>query len=99
MSKTTCNACGPLEAASDTADTCEGQSARLPGVEFRIQRSSVPVEGYRTPRRWVAWVVALSAVLAIGSFASQLSVVQGLISQQEQTLQQVWQDAKSILVP
>jgi hypothetical protein len=59
----------------------------------------VPVEGYRTPRRWVRWVVALSTVLAIGSCASQLSVVQGLISQQEQTLQQVWQDAKTILSP
>jgi hypothetical protein len=99
MNTATYSACGPVDAASDTADICEGQCAELPRAEFRVQRSSVPVMGYRTPRRWVRWFVTLSTVLAIGSCAARLSVVQSLITQQEQTLQQVWQDAKFILAP
>jgi len=38
-------------------------------------------------------------VIVIGGYASQSSIVQGLVSQQEQTLRPVWQDAKSILAP
>jgi hypothetical protein len=91
---------GPVDAAAfDPTDICRGQCAEMPGVEFRMERSSVPVEGRPAQRPWFRWIVALAAVVVIGGYVSQLSVVQGLISQQQQTLEEVWQDAKSILAP
>lgn len=87
MNRAKCIACG--QPNTTNSDVCHGCGAGLLQVEFRVERSSVPVPGRHRFGRWARWtirLITLIAVILIGAYASLLFSADALKATQFQLI-------------